>query len=98
MRVMMRVQIPVQAGNDAVTSGRIAKIIGEAMERMRPEAAYFSTHDGNRGAYFVFDLADPSQVPVIAEPFFQGVDARIDFSPVMTLEDLQRGLADGSSS
>jgi hypothetical protein len=32
-------------------------------------------------------------MPVIADPFFQGVNARIRFTPVMDLNDFQAGMA-----
>ena len=93
MRMMMKVQIPTAAGNRANTEGRLPGVIQEAMERLRPEAAYFFPEGGMRTALFVFDLPDPSQLPVIAEPFFQAAEASIDFRPVMNAEDLQTGLS-----
>ena len=32
-------------------------------------------------------------MPVIADPFFQGVSARITFTPVMNIQDFQTGMA-----
>ncbi len=49
--------------------------------------------NGHRSFFAVFDMTDSSQLPVISEPMFQGVKARISFSPCMNLEDLQKGLA-----
>jgi ABC-type thiamin/hydroxymethylpyrimidine transport system permease subunit len=51
------------------------------------------TMGGKRTSLIVFDLADPSQIPVIAEPLFQGLDAEIEFAPVMNQEDLMNGLS-----
>jgi len=39
------------------------------------DTCYFSPEDGHRGAYIVFDMQDPSQMPVISEPLFQGPHA-----------------------
>jgi len=41
----------------------------------------------------VFDLKDPSQIPVISEMFFFGLHAHIDYKPVMNAEDLRKGLS-----
>jgi hypothetical protein len=40
-----------------------------------------------------FDLKDPSQIPVIAEPFFMGLEAEVEMAPAMNAQDLEAGLA-----
>lgn len=40
----------------------------------------------------VLDMADPSQIPQIAEPLFLNVDAAVEFAPVMNAEDLKKAL------
>lgn len=92
MRMMMRVTIPVEAGNKGINEGTLPKIVMGTIERLKPESAYFTTHGGERCSYMVFDLKDPSEIPSIAEPFFQGLHAKVEFSPVMTPEDLKKGL------
>jgi hypothetical protein len=93
MRTLLTVKTDVSASNKAVMDGSLAKLIQSTMERIKPEAAYFCTQDGNRGCFMVFDLKDPSDIPVIAEPLFQGLNAKLEFSPVMNIEDLQKGLS-----
>jgi hypothetical protein len=93
MRTMMFVRIPVEAGNRAIKDGSIAKIFGQFIETFTPEAAYFTTRDGERCGVFVFDMKQPSQMPAIAEPFFIGFQARVEYSPAMNGEDLKTGLA-----
>jgi hypothetical protein len=93
MRTMMRVTIPVETGNAAIKSGRLPQLMGEAMGRMKPEAAYFTADGGCRTAYFFLDLKDQSDIPVYAEPFFQELNASIEFMPVMNADDLKKGLS-----
>jgi len=93
MRTMMTITIPVAAGNAAITSGKIGPILERAFEQLKPEAAYFSTGHGSRQAMFVFDLADTTDIPSIAEPFFLELEADIKLCPVMNAEDLKAGLA-----
>jgi hypothetical protein len=93
MRTLLTVSFEVIASNKAITEGSFAKIMESIMEKLKPEASYFTTRDGCRTAYIVFDLKDPSDMPVIAEPLFMGMNAKVDFSPVMNAEDLQKGLA-----
>ncbi len=92
MRTMMRVTIPVEAGNRALADGSLAKTIESAMESLKPEAAYFLATGGERSALLFFDLADSSDIPPIAEPFFTKLNASVEFSPVMNAEELQAGL------
>ena len=38
----------------------------------------------------IVDLADPSQIPSIAEPLFLAFTANVEFHPVMSPDDLAR--------
>lgn len=93
MRMMVRVTIPADAGSAGIKSGKLPQIIGETIARHKPEAAYFTADGGNRTAYFFIDLKDQSDMPSIAEPFFSEMNAEVDFQPVMTADDLKKGLA-----
>jgi hypothetical protein len=92
MRTLLRVTIPAESGNKAVQDGTIQKVMADTMERLRPEAAYFLAEQGKRSAMFVIDLKDSSDIPSIAEPFFAGFNAAVEFTPVMNAEDLKKGL------
>ena len=93
MRMMMRWTVPVERGNETIKDGSLAKTIEEMMEKLRPEAAYFWPEQGERGGMMVFDMADPSQIPIIAEPLFLNHDAAVEFLPVMDADDLKKALA-----
>jgi|SRR5680860_519039 len=93
MRTMMKVEIPVEAGNKGIKDGSLPETINAVFAKIQPEAAYFTTSEGSRCAYVFFDLADSTDIPSIAEPFFQNLDATIEFSPCMNQDDLQAGLA-----
>jgi hypothetical protein len=92
MRVLMRVQMEVEAANRAIRDGSWAQTMERVMTDLQPEAAYFTAQDGKRTGFIVFDLKDESDIPSIAEPFFMGVGASIDMSPCMTVADVQVGL------
>jgi len=92
MRTLVKVTVPVEAGNRAIKDGRMQKVLAEASERLRPEAAYFLADKGIRTALYVVDLKDPSDIPVIAEPFFTEFNAAVEFIPVMTADDLKKAL------
>jgi hypothetical protein len=92
MRMLLKVQMDTEASNKMAADGSMQKVMQAMFDQLKPEAAYFSPEDGHRSAYIVFDMQDPSQMPVITEPLFQGPHAKVSFSPVMNFEDLQKGL------
>jgi len=44
---------------------RLHKIFGTAMDRVKPEAAYFFPEHGLRSAMMIFDMKDASEIPAI---------------------------------
>lgn len=93
MRMLMKVQMDVNASNAAVKSGKLGEIVRSTLERLKPEAAYFTAIDGCRGGFIVFDMKDPSDIPSICEPFFMELGAKIELMPVMTPDEVQAGIA-----
>jgi hypothetical protein len=92
MRVMLKVSIPVAAGNKGIKDGTLPRTMGAFIEQHRPEASYFVAEGGKRTAYFFFDLKDPASIPSMAEPFFQNLDAAVECTPAMNAEDLKAGV------
>jgi hypothetical protein len=80
------------SSNRAVKEGMIGKIIEKTVSTIKPEAAYFTTNEGQRSCMFFFDMKDASQLPTIVEPFFQELNASVEVQPCMNQEDLQKGL------
>jgi hypothetical protein len=93
MRTLVKVTIPVEGGNKAILDGTMPRLIQEALDRLRPEAAYFYPEQGCRTALMVIDMKESSSLPEIVEPFFTGFNARVECTPVMNAQDLQAGLA-----
>lgn len=93
MRVMIKVSIPVEKGNAAIKDGSLPRILGGALETIKPEAAYFTSEDGKRTMLLFADLKDSSDMPVVAEPLFIQLGAEITVTPVMNQQELQQGLA-----
>jgi hypothetical protein len=98
MRTLLKFQMEVEAANRSIRDGSWAEAMDRVMQGLQPEAAYFTAMDGKRTGLIVFDLKEPSQIPVIAEPIFMAVNASIELSPVMTLEDVQAGLQEASKA
>ena len=98
MRTLLKFQMDVEAANRSIRDGSWADAMDRVMQGLQPEAAYFTAMDGKRTGLIVFDLKEPSQIPVIAEPIFMAVNASIELSPVMTLEDVQAGLQEAAKA
>ena len=41
MRTLLKVSMPVEKSNEAIVSGALKETVQAAMERLKPEAAYF---------------------------------------------------------
>jgi|SRR6476646_8743687 len=93
MRMMLKFTLPVEKGNDAFKDGSLAKTLESIMNKLKPEAAYFSPLNGERGGMIFFDLAEPSQIVEVVEPLFLNLHATTELVPVMNGEDLRKGLA-----
>jgi hypothetical protein len=98
MRMLLKVQMDVEAGNRAIRDGSWGQVMERMMPLLQPEAAYFTAQDGKRTGLIFFDLKDPTQIPAIAEPFFMAVNASVDLSPVMTPDEVQAGIQEAAKA
>jgi hypothetical protein len=93
MRMMMTITIPIEAANKAVQDGSAKRILQSSFETLRPEAAYFYPSESGRTILLFVDVKETSDMPVIGEPFFAGLNAKVTFTPVMNAQDFQAGMA-----
>ncbi len=93
MRTLLKIMMPVGPSNRAIKDGMLSKLYEQTIASLKPEASYFTTSHGERTAMFVFDLKNSADMPVIAEPFFMQLDAKVELTPVMNAEDLKAGLS-----
>jgi hypothetical protein len=90
MKMLLTVEMPHEPFNTLVRNGSAGKIIGQILEAMKLEVAYFTEQDGTRGGIFVINLQNASDVPKFAEPFFLKFQANCKFRILMSPEDLQK--------
>lgn len=93
MRMMLKVNIPVEAGNAAIQNGTLGTTMEKILGEIKPEAAYFVADHGMRTGYIFFDMQDSSQIPMLAEPFFLAFNASISIQPAMNPADLAKAMA-----
>jgi hypothetical protein len=92
MRFLMKVEWDGEAGNKALRDPKFGEKMTALLKEMKAEAAYFTTPNGNRGGYIVINMDDPSQMVAMAEPFFFGFKAKVEYMPVMLPQDLAKGM------
>ncbi|MES2149324.1 MAG: panthothenate synthetase [Pseudomonadota bacterium] len=90
MKMLMTVEFPVEPFNSLVRDGKAGETIAQILDSIRPEAAYFTEQDGQRGGFFVVDVKEASAVPAFAEPFFLKFEASCKFRILMSPADLQQ--------
>ena len=90
MRFLLKVNIPVDAGNAAAKAGKLGEKIQSILADLMPEKAYFTDDNGQRTAFIFLDLKDASQIPAIAEPWFLAFNAHVEIHPVMVPDDLMK--------
>lgn len=93
MRVLLRFTFPTETGNPGIKSGKVGEMLSSVLSELKPEAAYFTAVGGDRGGFIVFDLQETWQIPAKIEPFFLALGAKVELTPVMTAEEVGRGIA-----
>jgi len=89
--MLLRVSIPVEAGNAAAKAGTLGSTVEKILTDLKPEAAYFFADDnGQRSGSIVFDMKDSSEIPSVAEPWFLAFNAKVSFRPIMNPQDLAK--------
>jgi hypothetical protein len=95
MKFIVQISLPAHKFNEALRDGSAGKKMARILEETKPEAAYFTSTDGKRGGYLVFNITNASEIPRLAEPWFLNFEATVEFMPAMIPEDLQKaGLED----
>jgi hypothetical protein len=90
MRILLHIRLPHEPFNTAVRNGTVGKTMERILADTKPEAVYFTEYGGKRGAILIVDVADPSRMPAVAEPWFLQFNADVSFHAVMTPDDLGR--------
>lgn len=92
MRFLVRAQIPTEAGNKMVKNPKFIQNIEDYIKKVNAEAAYFFEAGGDRTFAFIVNMDSTDVMASIAEPLFQDYGAKVEFHPVMVLEDLKKAL------
>ena len=91
MRMLIHVKFPHKEFNTYVKDRSIGGKVKRILDEIKPEAVYFTEYCGRRGLIMIADVAGPSAVPAIAEPWFLLLNADVEFHIVMSPEELEKG-------
>ena len=92
MRFLILAKIPTEDGNKMVQDPKFLEKIEKYINKVKAEATYFFEANGNRVASFIVDIESADQIPVLSEPLFSGMGALVELHPVMSLDDLKKGM------
>lgn len=90
MRMLLHTLLPHEPFNTYLREGSAGKKLQKILDDLKPEAVYFTNYNGLRSAILIVDVAEASQVPKLAEPFFLTFNADCQFHIVMGPEDLAK--------
>lgn len=96
MRFLIRAVIPALQGNEFVRDPKFIQTMDDFIKNTNAELAFFTPFEGERSANFIIDVNSADQIPKIAEPFFTA-GAKVYFNPIMSFEDLKKGLSQNSN-
>jgi hypothetical protein len=74
------------------TGPKLFEKLESYINKVKAEATYFFEADGNRVASFIVDIESADQIPVLTEPLFSGMGAHVELHPLMSLDDLKKGI------
>jgi hypothetical protein len=94
MRLMLKVNIPVEEGNHAAKKSRLGETIQDILAEQKPEAVYFGDDNGERTAFIFVHIKENSEIPKLVEPWFLAFNASVEIHPVMAPEDLVKAVPD----
>jgi len=92
MRFLIQAKIPTQAGNLMLQDPNLLSKLQTYINKAKAEATYFFEEEGDRIAAFIVDIPRASEIPVLIEPLFSGMGARVELHPVMSFDDLKNGV------
>ncbi|MEM7443912.1 MAG: hypothetical protein AAF414_11345 [Pseudomonadota bacterium] len=89
---MLSFTFPVERGNEAIESGEWDMVLDQVFEILNPQAAYFHLRDGQRAAFFIYEVVEAEELVQVNELLFRTLDASVEQEIVMDAMQLREGL------
>lgn len=92
MKFLVIAQMSTETTNKAMKDPNFMQTFEDYFNSVKAEAVYLGEVNGGRGMYFVVDVPSVDMMAAIGEPLFQNYDAKVEFKPVMGLEDVKKAM------
>ena len=92
MRFLMHAKISTEAGNLMLQDPNLLNKLEAYIKKVNAEASYFFEEKGQRVAAFIVDIRRTNEIPALVEPLFSGMGAHVELHPLMTFDDLKKGI------
>jgi hypothetical protein len=90
MRFIARVTLPIEAGNRLCADKERSHKFETILSEVRPEHVFFGIENGQRTLFCVCNVENSSELPRIAEPFWLGLQANVEFIPCMNQDEFKK--------
>lgn len=89
MKYLITARISNDAYRNLVSNGKLMERLNRLMEEIKPEAFFFAAN-GKRTNYIIIDADNPTELPSVAEALYLGMDAEVEFEPILTPDDIAK--------
>jgi hypothetical protein len=86
MRVMVKFRSRVESAQARSRKGELADVLDQILTGVQTEVVHSYVEAGQQAGHFVFDMRDPSEMTLIAERFFAGMNATVEMIAVPSAE------------
>ena len=90
MRFLVRATLTNAAGNALCTDKEMGHKMEAILSEVRPESVYFGIEHGQRSLFCIVNVDGSHELPRIAEPFWLGLKADVEFIPVMNQDEFKK--------
>jgi hypothetical protein len=90
MRVLMKINMPTEAENPVIGGPGFNDKMRDILGQINAESASFALVDGRRVDLIIVNVADVTELPKLAEPFFRWLNVRAEFLPQMDARDVEK--------
>lgn len=90
MKFLARATLGLEAGNAFVRDKEMSHKMEALLAEVRPESVYFGVEKGQRTIYCLVNVENGYEIPRIAEPFWLGLQATVEFIPVMAPDEFKK--------
>jgi hypothetical protein len=90
MKFLAKIVMPTAEENPSVAAPDFNARMLALVKQVRAERAYFATQeDGRRVDHIVVNVADATELPAIAAPFYAWLGVKVEFLPQMSAADVE---------